>query len=163
MCDINSTQCQCAYAPSSSLCDLKTTCTCFVGSSCEKFRQLMLWLKPRTSSFLIDCTIVRESAEKAVEQKVQTSTNSSTNQSTGQFRKALWLVDVFVEGQNFHSIGFPAELQRICYSHWTNGARNGVISIGQRGVFTVLSWKGRHLTVLFGSSKRRSCYYHYLS
>ena len=26
-------------------------------------------------------------------------------------------------------------LQRICYSHWTNGARNGVISIGQWGVF----------------------------
>ena len=30
VCDINSTQCQCTYAPSSSLCDLKTTCTCFV-------------------------------------------------------------------------------------------------------------------------------------
>ena len=26
-------------------------------------------------------------------------------------------------------------LQRTCYSHWTNGARNGVISIGQWGVF----------------------------
>ena len=26
-------------------------------------------------------------------------------------------------------------LQRICYSHWANGARNGVISIGQWGVF----------------------------
>ena len=26
-------------------------------------------------------------------------------------------------------------LQRICYSHWANGAWNGVISIGQRGVF----------------------------
>ena len=25
--------------------------------------------------------------------------------------------------------------QRICYSHWANGARNGVISIGQWGVF----------------------------
>ena len=24
--------------------------------------------------------------------------------------------------------------QRICYSHWANGARNGVISIGQLGV-----------------------------
>ena len=27
------------------------------------------------------------------------------------------------------------ELQRICYSHWANGAQNGVISIGQWGVF----------------------------
>ena len=26
-------------------------------------------------------------------------------------------------------------LQRICYSHWANGAQNGVISIGQWGVF----------------------------
>ena len=26
-------------------------------------------------------------------------------------------------------------LQRICYSHWANGARNGVISIGHWGVF----------------------------
>ena len=26
-------------------------------------------------------------------------------------------------------------LQRICYSHWENGARNGVISIGQRILF----------------------------
>ena len=26
-------------------------------------------------------------------------------------------------------------LQRICYSHWANGAPNGVISIGQWGVF----------------------------
>ena len=26
-------------------------------------------------------------------------------------------------------------LQRICYSHWANGDRNGVISIGQCGVF----------------------------
>ena len=26
-----------------------------------------------------------------------------------------------------------AWLQRICYSHWANGARNGVISIGQWG------------------------------
>ena len=26
-------------------------------------------------------------------------------------------------------------LQRICYSHWANGAWNGVISIGQWGVF----------------------------
>ena len=26
-------------------------------------------------------------------------------------------------------------LQRICYSHWANGARNGVFSIGQWGVF----------------------------
>ena len=26
-------------------------------------------------------------------------------------------------------------LKRICYSHWANGARNGVISIGQWGVF----------------------------
>ena len=25
--------------------------------------------------------------------------------------------------------------QRICYSHWANGARNEVISIGQWGVF----------------------------
>ena len=25
--------------------------------------------------------------------------------------------------------------QRICYSHWANGALNGVISIGQWGVF----------------------------
>ena len=119
VCDINSTQCQCAYAPSSSLCDLKTTCTCFVGSSCEKFRQLMLWLKPRTSRFFLDCTIVRESAKKAVEQKVQTSTNSSTNQSTGQFKKALWLCYVFVEGQNYHSIGFLEDCHtnvRLCVS-----------------------------------------------
>ena len=27
------------------------------------------------------------------------------------------------------------QLQCICYSHWANGARNGVISIGQWGVF----------------------------
>ena len=27
------------------------------------------------------------------------------------------------------------KLQRICYSHWGNGARNGVISIRQWGVF----------------------------
>ena len=26
-------------------------------------------------------------------------------------------------------------LQRICYSHWANEAQNGVISIGQWGVF----------------------------
>ena len=26
-------------------------------------------------------------------------------------------------------------LQRICYSHWANRAQNGVISIGQWGVF----------------------------
>ena len=26
-------------------------------------------------------------------------------------------------------------LQRICYSHWANWAQNGVISIGQWGVF----------------------------
>ena len=26
-------------------------------------------------------------------------------------------------------------LQRICYSHWANGAQNGVISIGQWDVF----------------------------
>ena len=26
-------------------------------------------------------------------------------------------------------------LQRICYSHWANGDRNGVISIGQWGMF----------------------------
>jgi hypothetical protein len=26
-------------------------------------------------------------------------------------------------------------LQRTCYSHWANGDRNGVISIGQLGVF----------------------------
>ena len=26
-------------------------------------------------------------------------------------------------------------LQRICHSHWANGAQNGVISIGQWGVF----------------------------
>ena len=25
-------------------------------------------------------------------------------------------------------------LQRICYSHWANGAQNGLISIGQWGV-----------------------------
>jgi hypothetical protein len=25
--------------------------------------------------------------------------------------------------------------KQICYSHWANGARNGVISIGQWGVF----------------------------
>ena len=29
----------------------------------------------------------------------------------------------------------PPWLQRICYSHWTNGARNWVIFIGQWGVF----------------------------
>ena len=26
-------------------------------------------------------------------------------------------------------------LQRICYSHWANGVQNGMISIGQQGVF----------------------------
>ena len=38
--------------------------------------------------------------------------------------------------QKIQQISFLATLpQRICYSHWANGARNGVISIGQWGVF----------------------------
>ena len=36
-------------------------------------------------------------------------------------------------------------LQRICYSHWANGARNGVICIGQGGVFNHWQLKKREL------------------
>ena len=41
------------------------------------------------------------------------------------------------QSMSYHSnfILMLSRLQRICYSHWANGARNGVISIGQWGVF----------------------------
>ena len=32
-------------------------------------------------------------------------------------------------------VDYRTVLQRICYSHWANGARNGVISIEQWGMF----------------------------
>ena len=43
-----------------------------------------------------------------------------------------------LRGQDFDHFWLPTYLillQRICYSCWTNRARNGVISIGQWGVF----------------------------
>ena len=50
-------------------------------------------------------------------------------------KKGTWLMMMRVLFQKQKHIEGPTLLQRICYSHWANGARNGVISIGQRGVF----------------------------
>ena len=53
----------------------------------------------------------------------------------------VWYLEFFPVFQSFvaynstHSIYIRTVLQRICYSHWANGDRNGVISIGQWGVF----------------------------
>ena len=39
------------------------------------------------------------------------------------------------QGPFHYKLFNPIGVQCICYSHWTNGARNWVISIGQQGVF----------------------------
>ena len=47
------------------------------------------------------------------------------------------IIILFNDSKNFTKPAFTVEikLQRICYGSWENGARNGVISIGQWGVF----------------------------
>ena len=59
-------------------------------------------------------------------------------ESSAQWYKAEYAPDdIMTYVQAGAIVGNPqlALLQRICYSHWTNGAQNGVISIGQWGVF----------------------------
>ena len=46
--------------------------------------------------------------------------------------RQIFIMDSLSNNQALES---KVVLQRICYSHWANGARNGVISIGQWGVF----------------------------
>ena len=48
-------------------------------------------------------------------------------------------------------------LKRICYSHWTNGDQNGVISIGQWGMFNqshlATQKEGVVTTIIFSNHK----------
>ena len=67
-------------------------------------------------------------------------TRNEENQiKTGFYRIVVFEIRDISQGRRkvkkFYLINLMTGLQRICYSHWANGAQNGVISIGQWGVF----------------------------